>query len=54
MEIINKTFNIEFKKPLTLECIEGYFKTHKIAPVRWAVVEVTDNVLTVDAAIVEN
>lgn len=51
MKIIDKIFNIEFKKPLNLECIENYFKAHKIVPVRFAVVEVLDNTLVVSAAI---
>ncbi len=52
MKIKSEIIKIECTNP-TLDFIEEYFKKHKITPVRWAIVDVKDNVLTLDCAILD-
>ncbi len=50
MEIVNKIIKIKCEKP-DLDFIESYFKKEGIVPVRWAIVDVKDDTLILDCAI---
>lgn len=50
MEIVSKIIKIKCEKP-NLDFIENYFKKEGITPIRWAITDVRDDILTVDCAI---
>jgi hypothetical protein len=50
MKIVSKIIKIKCEKP-SLDFIENYFKKEGLKPVRWAIVDVKENILTIDCAI---
>lgn len=49
MEIVSKIIKIKCEKP-SLDFIEDYFKKEGIVPIRWAIVDVKGDILTLDCA----
>jgi len=50
MEIISKLVEIEANLPTTTEFIEAKLKEMEIVPLRWAIVKVDGNKLTISLA----
>jgi hypothetical protein len=55
MKIVSKIFSIKLgvDEHVSLEFIENYFNRNAIKPVRWAIVEVKKNIITLCAALIE-
>ncbi len=49
MEVKSETFKIECKKP-TLEFLENWFKANNLNVIRYAIVKIEDNVLTLSVS----
>lgn len=50
MEIVSKLIEIEVKLPVDNQFIEQKLHEMGIEPLRWAIVEINDNILTISLA----
>jgi len=49
MEIVSKIFEIECKKP-TLDFFESWFKANNLDVVRWAIVKIDNDLVSLDVS----
>jgi hypothetical protein len=52
MKIINRQFELEKPDNITVEYIENALSSRNEVPIRWAIVKIQDNKLTVDAVLI--
>ena len=52
--IISENIKIKKKPPITLALIEEEFAKHSISPLRWAIIEVFENEITVSVSYEKN
>ena len=50
MDILNKNIDLEVTLPLSTEDIDNYLKTLNIKPLRFSIVNINDNKVTINVA----
>ncbi len=51
MQIIQKTFVLDYTKKIRADFIENYIKNAGFMPLRWAIVEIKENKFIIEAII---